>query len=189
PVKATLRGSLSYENIVMELYGSQIWNYNNLVKQVVNQTPFLTYANVDAYLLGTNLNMKYKNIEVDGAYIWAKNTSNNSPLSEIPPLKISTKIISPEYENIIVYLKHTYNNSQTRVDDLLNETTSKAWNKIDLGFMYNFRNLNISLDIENILDANYYQHLSYLRDPFSSGLQVYEPGRVFRISFKTNQLF
>ncbi len=49
--------------------------------------------------------------------------------------------------------------------------------------------LNISVDVENLLDYNYYQHLSFLRDPFMANNQVYEPGRVFRITFKTNRLF
>ncbi|MFZ1290247.1 MAG: hypothetical protein WAR79_09155 [Melioribacteraceae bacterium] len=189
PFKGTLRSSLTYENVNLELFGSKVWNYNNLVKQTAMQMPFLTYQNIDALLLGTNLNVSYKFIVVDASYIWAKNSTNNSPLAEIPPLKISTKIISPEFSGFIAYLKHTYNDAQTRVDDLLNETTSGAWNKLDLGLMYDFSGNEISLDVENLLNANYYQHLSFMRDPFAAGIRVYEPGRVFRISFKTSQLF
>lgn len=188
PIKGTLRGSITYENINLELFGSKVWNYNNLTKQKIMQTSFLTYANVDAFMLGSNLNLNYKFIVIDASYIWAKNTTNNSPLAEIPPLKISTKIISPEYFGLVAFLKHTYNDAQLRVDDLLNETTSGAWNKLDLGLMYNLSGNEISLDIENLLNANYYQHLSFMRDPFAAGIKVYEPGRIFRISFKTNQL-
>ncbi|MBK7107001.1 MAG: hypothetical protein IPH62_17140 [Ignavibacteriae bacterium] len=189
PIKATLRSSITYNNFSLELFGSKVWNYNNLSKQFIDQTAFLTYSNIDATILGANFYTKYDFLEFDLSYLWAKNNSNNLPLSEIPPLKIGTKIISPEYLNFTFFLKHTYNDAQLRIDDLLDETTSGAWNKIDLGINYNFNQYSVSVEIENILNANYYQHLSYLRDPFASGLKVFEPGRVFRISFKTNQLF
>ncbi|MBK8946205.1 MAG: hypothetical protein IPM32_13190 [Ignavibacteriae bacterium] len=188
PFKGTLRGSITYENVNLEMFGSKVWNYNNLARQTVMQMPFLTYTNVDALLLGSNLNVNYKFIVVDASYIWAKNSTNNSPLAEMPPLKISTKIISPEYYGFVTYLKHLYNNAQIRVDDLLNETKSGAWNKLDIGLMYNFNGIEISLDVENLLNANYYQHLSFMRDPFAAGNKVYEPGRIFRITFKTNQI-
>ncbi len=38
------------------------------------------------------------------------------------------------------------------------------------------------LEIVNLFDAHYYQHLSYQRDPFAAGLHVYEPGRMVRLS-------
>ncbi len=189
PLRATLRSSISYENFNLELFGSQIWNYNNLTKKSIDQKAFLTYQNIDASILGTNLNVRYKYFEINSSYVWAENKTNNSPLSEIPPLKVSTKLISPEYENFIIYLKHTYSDAQLRVDELLNETVSPAWNKFDLGLLYSYRGYNLSVEIENLFNANYFQHLSYLRDPFSSGLKVFEPGRVFRISLKAVQLF
>ena len=134
-----------------------------------------------------NLYLNYPNIDFSVSYVWAKNQSNESPLSEIPPLSIKTKLISPEYKNFVAYVRHTYNNAQTRIDENLNERTSAAWNKIDLGISYLWSNFNISLDVENLLGYNFYQHLSFLRDPFMANNQVYEPGRVFRITFKTNR--
>jgi len=189
PLKVTLRTSINYENLSLEIFNSQIWNYNNLTKKIVDQTAFLTYQNVDASIFGGNLNIRYKYLELNGSYVWAKNKTNNSPLSEIPPLKVSTKLISPKYDNFIVFLKHTYNDAQLRVDELLNENVTPAWNKFDLGFLYSYKGYDLSLEIENLFNANYFQHLSYLRNPFSSGLKVYEPGRVFRISLKAIQLF
>ena len=46
----------------------------------------------------------------------------------------------------------------------------------------------ISLEVENITNTLYYQHLSYLRDPFASGSRVYEPGTTVRLNFRLNQL-
>ena len=188
PVKFGLRSLLTYRELSVEIFASHIWNYNNLSKRTVNTTNFLTFSNIDARMYGGNLFYNHPNIDFNLSYVWAKNQTNDTPLSEIPPLSVKTKVISPEYNNFVVYARHTYNNAQTRIDDNLNERTSSAWNKIDLGISYTWSNLNISLDIENILNSNYYQHLSFLRDPFMANNQVYEPGRVFRITFKTNRL-
>ena len=189
PIKTSLRGSLNFNNISIEIFGSQVWNYNNLIKKSVLDKKYLTFDNVNAYMIGTNIFFDHKNLEVNASYIWAKNTSNESPLSEIPPLSVTTKIISPMYHNFIIYAKHTYNDAQLRIDELLNESSTPAWNRIDLGFNYSWSSFNISVDIDNILNQEFYQHLSYLRDPFSSMNRVYEPGRVFRFTFKTNQIF
>lgn len=189
PIKASLRGLLSYSDLSVELFASQVWNYSNLVKSTANEKNYLTFANVDAQMLGTNIYYNHENIELGVSYVWAKNTTNDSPLSEIQPLSISTKLISPEYYNLVGYIRHTYNDAQLRIDELLNEGKTPAWNKIDLGINYSWSNLSVSLDVENILDHNYYQHLSFLRDPFSAKSNVFDPGRTFRVTFKTNQLF
>lgn len=36
--------------------------------------------------------------------------------------------------------------------------------------------LLVTLEVDNITDELYYQHLSYLRNPFASGSSVWEPG-------------
>lgn len=188
PIKFGLRSLLTYKDVSLELFGSNVWNYNNLAKKTVNDANYLTFSNIDARIYGGNIYYNHPNIDFNLSYVWAKNNSNNTPLAEIPPLSIKTKLISPMLYNFNVYARHTYNDAQTRIDENLNERTSGAWNKIDFGISYNWSNLNISLDIENVLDYNYFQHLSFLRDPFMANSQVYEPGRVFRITFKTNSL-
>jgi iron complex outermembrane receptor protein len=89
----------------------------------------------------------------------------------------------------VVYLKHTYNDAQTRVDESLNESTTPAWNRIDIGVMYNAGNILISIDLENLTNTLYYQHLSYLRDPFASGYKIFEPGTSIRLNVRLNSVF
>jgi iron complex outermembrane receptor protein len=125
---------------------------------------------------------------MNASYTYAQNNTNDSPLSEIQPLSISTKLTSPAFYNMLVYLKHTYNDAQIRVDEALNESTTPAWNRIDIGAVYNAKSFLISLEVENITNALYYQHLSYLRDPFASGNRVFEPGTTVRLNFRLNQL-
>ncbi len=189
PIKSTLRSSLYFDKLSLELYGTKVWNYINLIKKVVGQNKYLTYDNVDALMLGIDFNAKYNNVEINASYIWAENNTNNTPLAEIPPLRISTKLITPRFSNIFAYVKHTFNDSQNRIYELLNEKATPSWNKFDLGIVYTNNNINISLEVENITDAQYYQHLSYLRDPFASGIDVFEPGRTIRLSFMTNKIF
>jgi len=42
--------------------------------------------------------------------------------------------------------------------------------------------VNLALEVENVTDALYTHHLSYLRDPFAAGLRVWEPGRIVRLT-------
>ncbi|MEE9429453.1 MAG: hypothetical protein V3V16_00325 [Melioribacteraceae bacterium] len=189
PIKSTLRGSLNYSNFVLELYGTQVWNYVNLTKVISNGNKFLTYDNIDAVMFGANLNGKYEFVEIDASYIWAKNNTNDSPLAEIPPLRIATKLVSPEFSGFRVQLKHTYNDAQLRIDDFLTERATSSWNRFDIGINYTWNNFGVTLDVDNVTNAQYYQHLSFLRDPFASGKNIFEPGRVFRVTFKTSSLF
>ncbi|MCB9219391.1 MAG: hypothetical protein H6610_08040 [Ignavibacteriales bacterium] len=189
PIKAGLRGLISFDKFNLEFFATQVWDYNNLTNKKVNDSSILTFENVDAILIGSNLNFSNEFIEFGASYTWAKNTSKNSALAEISPLSIRTKLLSPQLYNFIGFVEHTYNDAQLRIDETLNESTTAAWNKLDIGISYLWSSVNLSLEVENLLNTNYYQHLSYLRDPFSSGSRVFEPGRTFRITFKTSQLF
>jgi iron complex outermembrane receptor protein len=188
PVRTTLRGSIGYKYINFEAFATQVWNYINLKKDAVGTKPYTTYGNVDTYMLGFNFRLNWNLMEMNAGYTYAQNTTNNTPLSEIPPLYISTKLTSPVIYNTVVYLMHTYNNAQLRVDETLNETTTPTWNKFDIGAVYNAGSFLVSIEIENLTNTLYYQHLSYLRSPFASGKRVNEPGTTFRLSFRLNQL-
>ena len=109
--------------------------------------------------------------------------------AEILPFNISTKLTSPKLYNMFVFLQHTYNDAQLRIDPSLNETTTPAWNRIDIGVVYSAKTFLVSLEVENLTNTLYYQHLSYLRDPFASGNRVFEPGTTARLNFILNQLF
>ena len=171
PMRGTVRGSVNYQRIRLEAFATQAWNYVNLTNKSVGMKPYTTYENVNAYFLGLNFGFEWKFIRMNASYTYAENTTNDSPLSEIQPLSVSTSLTSPSFYNAFIYLKHTYNDAQLRVDELLKESTTSAWNRIDVGAVYNASTFLISLEVENITNALYYQHLSYLRDPFASGSQ------------------
>jgi len=187
PIRTTLRGSIGYNYFNLEAFGTRVWNYVTLKQASVGTKPYTTYENVDAYMIGFNFRFDWNFIEVYAGYTYAQNTTSKSPLSDIPPLNVVTKLISPAFYNTVIFIKHIFNNSQLRVDETLNESTTPAWNKFDIGVMYNTKTFLISLEVENITNTLYYQHLSYLRDPFASGSRVYEPGTTVRLNFRLSQ--
>ena len=89
---------------------------------------------------------------------------------------------------MFVFLRHTHNDAQLRIDPSLNETVTPAWNRIDFGAVYTASTFLISLEIENLTNTLYYKSLSYLRDPFASGYRVLEPGTTIILNLRLNQL-
>jgi iron complex outermembrane receptor protein len=184
PIRSTLRTNFSFTNFNADLFCSYIYNYVYLTSANAGMQKYQTYGNINSLIAGLSLSMKLDFIESNLSYTYGENLSSNSPLVEIVPLHISTKVMFPEILNLKFYLKHSYENAQKRIDEMLNETTSSAWNKIDLGMTYEFEPLLLSIDAENILNFNYSKHLSYTRDPFASGFRIIEPGLSYRINLR-----
>jgi len=182
PIRAGLRGMVAYENFSLEVYYSQIWNYINLIK-VPGVKPLQTYDNVDAQLLGTNFSFTSKFVDLSMSYTYANNVTNDSPLSEIRPFESTLKLRSPKFWSINLFLNIAYEAEQSRVDATLNETATPAWYRADIGIKYEINKMQISLELENVTNQLYYKHLSYMRNPFSSGVNVFEPGRNVYLSF------
>ena len=122
------------------------------------------------------------NFDFNASYTWAENTTDDSPMPEINPFSISIVLKSPKIFEFSTYIKYTFSDAQTRVDESLNESSSSSWNLISVGLNYSYSPLKFSLAVENLLNELYHQHLSYLRDPFRSGEKVYEMGRTLRLS-------
>jgi len=45
------------------------------------------------------------------------------------------------------------------------------------------KNVRIWVGLINVFNSRFYEHLSYQRDPFRSGVRVFEPGRNLFINF------
>jgi iron complex outermembrane receptor protein len=105
---------------------------------------------------------------------------NSSNVAEIPPLK--TRIA-------LRYDKGTYfgevetilSATQNRVDRDLQEEKTSGYGVVNIKVGGNFKGFTITAGIDNVFDKKYYEHLSYLRDPFGSGVKVPEPGRTFYV--------
>ncbi len=182
PLKLSLRSMYANSKINISVYTHYISNYINLTNAISGTRNYLTYENIDAHMIGLNANYKSKYLSLFSGYTYAKNKTNDIPLSEIPPFFLITTLKSPRYKNSSLILTHTYNDAQTRVDSLLTESETTSWDRFDISLTYFSKSYQVSFGVENILDKTYQQHLSYLRDPFSSGIGVNEPGRTIRLS-------
>jgi len=182
PYRAVLRGMVAYEYLSLEIYYSRVWNYVNLTK-IPGVKPVQTYNNVDASLIGTNFSFTSKFVDLSLSYTYAQNLTNDSPLSEIRPFESLLKLRSPKFWGMNLLAVISYEAEQTRIDLMLNESTTPAWYRADIGINYILDNLKIKFMIENVTNQLYYKHLSYLRNPFASGVNVFEPGRNVYLSF------
>lgn len=183
PIKAGLRASFIYDRINLEVFGNYVSNYVSLTK-VNTIKAALTYKNINAYFAGVNLGFQSEFFDSELNYTYAQNTMDDSPVAEIQPLQLKSTVKLPAYNGINLFVRHTYNNAQTRIDEFLGETTTPAYNKFDVGVSYSYSEVTFSLEAENITNQLYYQHLSYLRNPFASGMRVYEPGTSLRMNVR-----
>jgi iron complex outermembrane receptor protein len=184
PFRTSLRVSFGFPYVTMDLYSSYIFNYVYLATKKVGMQNYETFGNVNALLLGTNLQLKYKYLESNLTYTYGQNLSNDQPLIEILPLQISNTLKLPELYGAKIYLKHTYESAQKRIDANFGEKVSSVWNRIDAGVSYDLKNLMASIEVENLLNHTYSKSLSYVRNPFASGMRVIEPGRSIRLSLR-----
>jgi len=174
--KGGMRGMIAYNAISLEVYYSQLWNYVNLTS-IVKDKPVQSYENVDVQLLGSNLSFRSKFVDLNFSYTYAQNLTNDIPLSEIRPFEGTIKLRSPQFNKFNLFTTIVFQSEQSRVDELLGESKTPAWYRANIGLRYTLENLEVSLEIENLTNQLYYQHLSYLRNPFASGTHVFEPGR------------
>jgi len=161
-----IKGNLFYSDLTDYIYLTSI----NPIRYETK--PALSYQNIDAHIYGgdiTAVGMLTDTVSVEAgvAYQRGKKDSGNytdSDLAEIPPLKTRLAV---KYDNGTVFgqVEGIYASPQEDVDTDLNEQKT---------------------GIDNLFDKNYYTHLSYLRNPFSSGSKVPEPGRFvyMNVSYK-----
>jgi outer membrane receptor for ferrienterochelin and colicin len=178
---------LQTDFLTLELFGNYVLNYVDIVVKKKEMKNAMTYDNVNAIIAGANLKFNYKWLTTELSYLWGENEDNKKPLAEIVPLSISSKVEIPIVENLSVLLTHRWENAQKRVNPDLKEFSTPAWNTLGLGLLYSFSWIHFDLQIQNLLNHNYYRFLSFSRNPFSAGLPVYEPGRVFMLTVYFNK--
>lgn len=116
-------------------------------------------------------------------YVRGENCTDSTDLPEIPPLK-GTLALRWSGFGYFAEAGGVLAARQGRVDDQLDEPDTDAWARFDLKAGYEFEKLRLRLiaGVRNVLDTQYTEHLSYYRNPFSSGVRMPEPGRTFHIS-------
>lgn len=139
------------------------------------------FKNINANIWGGEFSSQFalpRDFYIKGAFSYTRgqNESDSRPLSEIPPFN---GLVALRYDVNTWFAELTENFAarQGRVDKALNETPTAGWATTDLRVGINYKALSVYGGIYNIFDKFYYTYLSYLRDPFASGVKVPENGR------------
>jgi iron complex outermembrane receptor protein len=182
PVRTGLEATAQWQNVGLRLYGNHVWNYVYLERRQAQAMNWQTYRGVRALLWGGEARLTLPWGWLQTGYTWGENLTNRSPLAEIQPWTIQARVQTPEKEALHVWATATYHTRQGRVDRALQETPTPSWYRLDLGVRYRYQIAELRLEVFNVLDRTYRQHLSYVRNPYAAGRPVYEPGRTFAIS-------
>jgi len=172
--------------INMYLFSHFVKDYVEISGKVNNMTKIVTFENTDALLLGYFFGFSSEYFIINSSYTFGKNLKADDYLSEIPPLSLSLTLQTPTMYYTKAFLRFNYNDAQLKVSKTANEIPVTSWKTFDLGVKFNLKNLNAELSVNNLLNENYYTYLSYMRDPFSSGVKVYEPGRTVTFSLSSS---
>ncbi len=142
-----------------------------------------SHQGVKAKLFGTDINLNYSFNDffkslLTFSFTRGINASDNSNLSMIPPMKIS-HILSFKNQLYTISFKSIYSFKQNFVDSFEKTTSSYFINNSDFAYGFNIGNsVNfLSINIENIFNITYKNHLSRIKSVFP------EPGRNFKITY------
>lgn len=167
------------------LFYSRLDDYVNLAAV---STTLKSYRNIDASLWGAEFGSQVSlpaDLYLKGSlsYTEGENRDADRPLAEIPPLKGSLAL-RYDVERWFVEAVQNLTARQDRVDSGLNEQETAGWLTTDLKVGVKYGSLSLYGGVNNLLDKQYYSHLSYQRDPFASGVgfKVPENGRTFYLT-------
>lgn len=158
----------------------------------VMNTMARSYANTDARLFGAEAEFSYAlahRLFVAGNLSWVRGEKEVDParhifsrnLGEVPPL--STRVYV-RYDSGRFYAEGegVITRAQNRVDADLQELATPGWQILNLRLGTTWRDLRIQAAVDNVFDRLYSEHLDNARDPFRTGVRVYEPGRRFVVT-------
>ena len=158
----------------------------NAVPGIMNSSA-RTYKNIDARMVGIEASVAYSlssRIFLAGGVSYVEGTQIPNPnelelsryLAEVPPLRTRASVryddgfFSTEVEGV-------YAGRQNRVDLDLKETPTAAYSLLNLKFGLSFDRFVVQAGIDNLFDKDYFEYLSFQRDPFRNNVRVHEPGR------------
>ena len=140
-----------------------------------------SFRNVDATFYGGEINLNLFlpfDLYLQGGffYTWARDDTFDKPLTEIPPLqgRIAARY---DIERYFAEVEGVFADDQRRVDSDLNEENTPGWGIMNLKAGIRHKKLDIFAGVHNVFDRQYFEHLSFQRDPFRTGIKVPEIGR------------
>jgi iron complex outermembrane receptor protein len=193
--------SFRRQSLLLEsnLYFNHINDYVNVVPQAkanmiagIMNSKARSYQNVNARMYGGEFLVSYlftRKLFVSSDLSFVRGTRDVDPakgildsdLAEIPPMRSRTAM---RYDTGMLFaeVEGVFTGAQENVDASLGEQRTPGYGIANLKGGATFKGASIKLGLNNIFGRTYYEHLSYMRDPFRSGARVYEPGRNFFVN-------
>jgi iron complex outermembrane receptor protein len=99
-------------------------------------------------------------------------------LPEIPPLSARTQL---RFDNGRVWaeVEGVFAAAQNLVNSDLKELSTPGYGMANLRLGLMIKTVRVWVGLNNALDGHFAEHVSFQRDPFRSGVRVFEPGRNF----------
>ncbi len=145
----------SYENINARIYGSEL-------QAALTLSEKLSFSTALSLVRGS----RPINTEED----ISGNMAEIPPISSRSVLRFDDGLIWGEIEGIIV-------GAQNRVDETLSEERTPGHEVVNMRMGITLKNIRFWAGVNNVFNQRFVEHLSYQRDPFRSGIRVFEPGR------------
>jgi iron complex outermembrane receptor protein len=198
-----LDGGVAFRHRGLMLESNLYWNHiadyiaviprikQNMVPGVMN-TKARSYQNTDARMYGGEILVSYlvtPQLFVSSDLSFVRGTRNANPgkgivgenLAEIPPMRSRT-IVRYDRGKVFAEIEGILSGAQENVDAVLGEQKTAGFGIANLKGGMKLKGATVNFGLNNLFGRNYYEHLSFMRDPFRSGGRVYEPGRNFFIN-------
>ncbi len=196
-------GGLSFRRRGLMLEANTYMNYiddyvavipqlkTNMVPGVMNSKA-RSYANINAKLYGSEFLASYiftRQLFLSSDLSLVRGTRNVDPargiigsnLAEIPPMRSRTSL---RYDRGKIFgeIEAVFAGAQRNVDSILGEQQTPGYGIANLKGGLALKGASVKFGLNNIFGRRYFEHLSYIRDPFRTGGRVYEPGRNFFVN-------
>ncbi len=158
----------------------------NMAPGVMNNRA-MSYTNIQAKIIGGSAEASAavsSRLFFSGSLSYVRGTQDpraefgitSSDLVEMPPLSAR---LAARWQNTKYFIEAEglAAGRQDRIDQDLNEIDSPGWAILNLKAGIRWSVWRLQLVVGNVFDTTYRLHFSYVRNPYRSGFQVYEPGR------------
>jgi iron complex outermembrane receptor protein len=146
-----------------------------------------SYANIDATLAGGELAGSVPltvRLFLSGDLSYVRGSQSGEPalgigagaLAEMPALRGRARVRFDD-GRVFVVVEEVVTGDQSRVDTGLGEQPTPGAALTNLSGGLRWREMSATVGVTNLFDRYYFDHLSYQRDPFRTGVRLPEPGR------------
>ena len=169
-----------------QVFHAWLTDYVSFVKITPAGGPAKTYANVSARTYGgemsARLSLPLRLFASAGvSYTRGVNDTTGGSLAEMPPLK-GVAALRWDRRWLFAEVEEVLAARQSKVDASIAEPATGAWAITNVRLGGEWRGVKVFAGVRNVFDRFYFEHLSYQRDPFATGVKVPEPGRTLYVN-------